>query len=48
MLQIAWDWKMGDPDNGFTTLQLNMILWSTTTKLANVVELTVPWENNVA
>lgn len=34
------------PDLVVTTLQL-MVLWSTTTKLAVVVELTVPWGDGV-
>ncbi|KAJ8352263.1 hypothetical protein SKAU_G00237390 [Synaphobranchus kaupii] len=56
ILQVAQDWKMEvDLDKKLvfprdivaTTLRPDMVLWSTTAKLAYVVELTVPWEDGV-
>ncbi len=35
------------PEIVATTLRPDMVLWSPTTKLAYVVELTVPWEDGV-
>lgn len=35
------------PERVATTLWLDMVLWSPTTKLAYVAELTVPWEDGV-
>ncbi len=56
ILQSARDWKLEvdldkklvfPPEIVITTLRPDMVLWSPTTKLAYVVELTVPWEEGV-
>ncbi len=56
ILQSARDWKLEvdidkklvfPPEIVATTLQPDMVLWSPTTNLAYVVELTVPWEEGV-
>lgn len=56
ILQSAQDWKLEvdldrklvfPPEIVATTLRPDMVLWSPTTKLAYVVELTVPWEEGV-
>jgi len=47
-LEVDLDKKLVfPPEIVATTLQPDIVLWSPTTKLAYVVELTIPWEDGV-
>ena len=55
-LNAARDWQMQadldrrlifPPEIATTTLRPDLVLWSNTRKLVYIIELTVPWEDNV-
>ena len=55
LLSTAWEWQLRAdikeqlkvPEQTATTLQLDLILWSTETRRVVLTKLTVPWEENI-